>query len=42
VQTDLRETLREVRRATEALRNLSDFLERHPESLIRGKQDGRP
>jgi paraquat-inducible protein B len=38
VQTDLRETLREVRRATEALRNLSDFLERHPESLIRGKQ----
>ena len=42
VQTDLRETLREVRRATEALRNLSDFLERHPESLIRGKQEGRP
>ena len=42
VQTDLRDTLREVRRATEALRNLSDFLERHPESLIRGKQEGRP
>ena len=41
MQTDLRETLREVRRATEALRNLSDFLERHPESLIRGKQEGR-
>ncbi len=42
VQTDLRDTLRQVRRATEALRNLSDFLERHPESLIRGKPEGRP
>ncbi len=42
LQTELRETLREVRRTTEALRNLSDFLERHPESLIRGKAEESP
>ena len=38
VQSDLREALREVSRASEALRELADSIERHPESLIRGKR----
>ena len=38
VQGDLRETLNEVRRAAEQVRALTDYLERHPESLIRGKR----
>jgi len=37
VQTDLRDTLREVSRAAEAVRNLADMLEREPQSLLRGK-----
>jgi paraquat-inducible protein B len=40
VQGDLRETLQEVTRAAETVRALADYLERHPESLIRGKQGG--
>lgn len=40
LQGDLRETLNEVRRAAESTRNLVDYLERHPESLIRGKRQG--
>jgi paraquat-inducible protein B len=40
LQGDLRETLNEVRRAAESARNLVDYLERHPESLIRGKREG--
>jgi paraquat-inducible protein B len=39
LQTDLRETLREVNRAAEAIRALADTLERQPESLIRGKKE---
>ena len=38
LQQDLRETLREVSRAAQALRSLTDYLERHPESLILGKK----
>jgi paraquat-inducible protein B len=41
VQDDLRETLQEVTRAAESLRALVDYLERHPESLIRGKREGK-
>ena len=37
LQTDLRETLRELGRAAQSLRTLADSLERNPESLIRGK-----
>jgi paraquat-inducible protein B len=33
------EALREVSRAAAAFRVLSDYLERHPESLIRGKRE---
>jgi paraquat-inducible protein B len=37
-QQDLRDTLREVNRAARALRVLADYLSRHPEALIRGKE----
>jgi paraquat-inducible protein B len=39
LQLDLRDTLREVGRAAQSLRALGDYLERHPESLIRGKKE---
>ena len=38
MQGDLRETLIEVTKAAESLRALTDYLERHPESLLRGKK----
>jgi paraquat-inducible protein B len=37
LQQDLRETLRELGRSAQSLRTLTDYLERHPESLISGK-----
>ena len=42
LQQDLRETLRELARTAKSLRVLTDYLERHPESLIRGKQEDTP
>lgn len=42
LQQDLRATLRELGRAAQSLRVLTDYLERHPESLIHGKQEDRP
>jgi paraquat-inducible protein B len=36
-QQDLRDALQEITRAARSLRVLADYLERHPESLIRGK-----
>ena len=41
VQVDLRETLREVSRAAQSLRVLTDYLEQHPESIIRGKKEDK-
>ena len=41
LQQDMRETLHEVTRAAGSLRVLTDYLERHPESLLRGKQEDR-
>jgi paraquat-inducible protein B len=38
LQQDLRETLRELSRAARSVRILVDYLERNPESLIRGKK----
>lgn len=38
LQQDARETMREVTRAANAFRILADYLERHPEALIRGKK----
>ena len=40
MQGDLRETLNEVTKAAETVRSLADYLERHPESLIRGRREG--
>ncbi|TFW08740.1 MCE family protein [Oxalobacteraceae bacterium OM1] len=41
VQQDLRETLNEVGRTARSLRELADYLNRHPEALIRGRK-GEP
>ncbi len=38
LQQDLRQTLQELTRAAVSLRILTDYLERHPESVIRGKR----
>jgi paraquat-inducible protein B len=42
LQSDLREALRELAKAAQSLRALTDYLERHPETLIRGKQEDKP
>lgn len=42
LQQDLREALRELARTAQSLRVLTDYLDRHPESLIRGKQEDKP
>lgn len=39
LQGDLRETLIEVTKAAESVRALTDYLERHPEALLRGKRE---
>jgi paraquat-inducible protein B len=41
LQQDARRTLEEVNRAAASFRSLADYLERHPESLIRGKSAGQ-
>ena len=38
-QQELREALQEVARAARSLRVLTDYLERHPEALLRGKAE---
>lgn len=40
LQQNMRDALHEVTRAAQALRVLADYLERHPEALIRGKKEG--
>jgi len=42
LKQDVREALREISRAAESLRNLTEYLEQHPEALIRGKPEGKP
>jgi paraquat-inducible protein B len=37
LQSELRQTLQDVQQTVDSLNTLSDYLERHPESLIRGK-----
>jgi len=39
LQRDVQDALRQVAQSARALAVLSDYLERHPESLIRGKQE---
>ncbi|MGR4869877.1 intermembrane transport protein PqiB [Variovorax sp. LARHSF232] len=41
LQQDMRQTLQELTRAAASLRILTDYLERHPESLLRGKPDDK-
>jgi paraquat-inducible protein B len=41
VPQELSTALQELARAARALRILADYLERHPESLIRGKTGGK-
>jgi paraquat-inducible protein B len=38
VATELRDAMRELTRTMQSLRTLADYLERHPEALIRGKR----
>ncbi|MBS0151961.1 MAG: MCE family protein [Nitrospira sp.] len=39
-QVELQNTLRELGQTAESIRLLSDYLERHPEALLRGKREG--
>ncbi|MDO4682745.1 MAG: MlaD family protein [Lautropia sp.] len=41
-QEDLRQTLASVSKAADSLRRLTDYLERHPEALLRGKAGEKP
>ncbi|MCU0973656.1 MAG: MlaD family protein [Burkholderiales bacterium] len=41
-QQELRDALQEVARAARSLRVLTDYLERHPDALIRGKAGEKP
>jgi paraquat-inducible protein B len=42
IQQDLRNALQEVSLAARSLRGLMDYLDRHPEALLRGKTDVKP
>lgn len=42
LQQSARQTLDQVRRAARAIRSLAEYLERHPEALIRGKRADAP
>ena len=42
LQTDLDRSLREIARSAESLRHLTEYLERHPEALLRGKPADPP
>jgi paraquat-inducible protein B len=39
LQQNMQEALRELTRAAQSLRVLTDYLERHPEAIIRGKKE---
>ena len=41
-QQELRDDLQEVAAAARSVRVLADYLDRHPEALIRGKTEDRP
>jgi paraquat-inducible protein B len=41
-QQELRNALQEITRAARSLRVLTDYLERHPDALIRGKAGEKP
>jgi paraquat-inducible protein B len=41
VQTSAADAMREMARTAAAFRTLADYLERHPEALIRGKSEDK-
>jgi paraquat-inducible protein B len=41
LQQDVRQTMQELSRAAASIRVLTDYLQQHPESLIRGKQEDK-
>jgi paraquat-inducible protein B len=41
LQQDMRQTLQELSRAAGSIRTLTDYLERHPDALLRGKPDDK-
>jgi len=41
-QQELREALQEISRAAQSIRSLTDYLERNPDALIRGKTQEKP
>jgi paraquat-inducible protein B len=42
IQSDTRQAMQELTRTLQSLNALADYLERHPESLLRGKQGDKP
>ena len=42
LQRNVEQTMTELQRAAQSLRTLGDYLQRHPESIIRGKQADPP
>jgi paraquat-inducible protein B len=42
LQQDMREALHEIARAAQALRMLAEYLDRHPEAVIRGNKEEKP
>ncbi len=42
IQSDTRQAMQELTRTLQSLNALADYLERHPESLLRGKQGEKP
>jgi paraquat-inducible protein B len=42
VNYQLRQTMREMSMAVRSMRGLTDYLERHPESLLYGKEKEQP
>jgi paraquat-inducible protein B len=42
LQQDVRKAAQEVTETARSFRALSDYLDRHPEALIRGKQESKP
>jgi paraquat-inducible protein B len=42
LQQSTTETMRELSQAAVSIRTLADYLQRHPEALIRGKSEDKP
>ena len=42
LQSDVHQALQELTRTLQSLNALADYLERHPESLVRGKPGDKP